>query len=164
MMHRLLLALLIGSVTGLQLHAAPRPAAAATRPTMVGFGRTAHVCMQEGQDTWNTAKDANGETYYWRGKESTYEKPADFDPSLAKDSGMYKGTADDGALYDDEISDAQVTYTDGTKKPEISNAMRDRLINESRGLGADPNQKNPFLFVFAGVGVFVLLGAVAINM
>ena len=42
--------------------------------------------------------------------------------------------------------------------------MRERLINESRGLGADPNQKNPFLFVFAGVGVFVLLGAAAVNM
>ena len=38
-----------------------------------------------------------------------------------------------------------------------------RLINESRGLGADPNQKNPFLLVFAGVGVFVVLGALAVN-
>ena len=30
--------------------------------------------------------------------------------------------------------------------------------------GADPNQKNPFLPVFFGVGVFVLLGALAVNM
>ena len=42
--------------------------------------------------------------------------------------------------------------------------MRERLINESRGLGADPNQKNPFLNVFAAVGVFVVLGFVATNL
>ena len=30
--------------------------------------------------------------------------------------------------------------------------------------GGDPNSKNPFLFVFAGVGVFVMLGALAVNM
>ena len=49
------------------------------------------------------------------------------------------------------------------KQPEISNAMRERLINESRGLGADPGSKNPFLLVFFGVGVFVVLGALAVN-
>ena len=37
--------------------------------------------------------------------------------------------------------------------------MRDKMIAESRGLGADPNAKNPFLPVFFGVGVFVVLGA-----
>jgi hypothetical protein len=42
--------------------------------------------------------------------------------------------------------------------------MKERLIRESAGLGADPNQKNPFLPVFFGVGVFVLLGALAVNM
>ena len=46
----------------------------------------------------------------------------------------------------------------------LSNTMKDRLIRESAGLGADPNQKNPFLPVFFGVGVFVLLGALAVNM
>ena len=49
-------------------------------------------------------------------------------------------------------------------QPQISNAMRDKLINESRGLGADPGAKNPFLPVFFGVGVFVMLGALAVNM
>ena len=44
------------------------------------------------------------------------------------------------------------------------NTMKERLIRESAGLGADPNQKNPFLPVFFGVGVFVLLGALAVNM
>jgi len=37
-------------------------------------------------------------------------------------------------------------------------------INEQRGLGADSNSQNPFLYVFAGVGIFVLLGAVAVNL
>ena len=72
-------------------------------------------------------------------------------------------------FYDDEtVADQPIMYknADGTttKKPEISSSMRDRLINESRGLGADPNQKSPFLLVFGGVGVFVLLGALAVNM
>jgi len=62
-------------------------------------------------------------------------------------------------FYDDEREDAVLA-----QKPEISNSMRDRLIKESRGLGADPNAKNPFLPVFFGVGVFVILGALAVNM
>ena len=40
---------------------------------------------------------------------------------------------------------------------------RPSAADESRGLGADPNQKNPFLAVFAGVGVFVVLGFLATN-
>jgi len=107
---------------------------------------------------WNTALDANGETYYWNAAgASQYDKPADFDPTLAKNEGTYKEKSD--ALYDDEIADGPVNYKDGTKKPELSNTMRDKLINESRGLGADPNQKNPFLIVFVAVGLFVLAGA-----
>ena len=62
-------------------------------------------------------------------------------------------------FYDDEKEDAVMAA-----KPAISNSMRERLINESRGLGADPNQKNPFLPVFFGFGVFVILGALAVNM
>ena len=42
--------------------------------------------------------------------------------------------------------------------------MRARLLKEQQGLGADSNSKNPFLLVFAGVGVFVILGALAVNM
>jgi len=62
-------------------------------------------------------------------------------------------------FYDDEREDAVLA-----KKPELSNTMRERLINESRGLGADPNAKNPFLPVFFGVGAFVLLGALAVTL
>jgi hypothetical protein len=107
---------------------------------------------------WNTALDADGETYYWNAAGSSqYEKPADFDPALAKKEGVYQ--AKDDALYDDEVQDGGIRYSDGTKKPELSNSMRDKMIAESRGLGADPNQKNPFLIVFVGVGLFVLAGA-----
>ena len=67
-------------------------------------------------------------------------------------------------FYDDESGEEPIKYADGTKKPEISNSMREKLINESRGLGADPSAKNPFLLVFGGVGAFVLLGALAVNM
>jgi hypothetical protein len=59
-----------------------------------------------------------------------------------------------GAMYDDDMPELG---------PGISDSMKERLIKESRGLGADPNSKNPFLLVFVGVGVFVLLGAVAVN-
>eukprot|EP00966_Prymnesium_polylepis_P096935 2245807-Prymnesium_polylepis.1 len=57
-----------------------------------------------------------------------------------------------GTFYDDEKDTAPV-------KPALSDNMRQKLLNEQRGLGADTNSKNPFLAVFAGVGVFVLLGA-----
>ena len=60
-----------------------------------------------------------------------------------------------GNLYDDAVP--------VQTKPAVSDSMRQKMINESRGLGADPNQKNPFLPVFFGVGVFVLLGAIAVN-
>jgi hypothetical protein len=66
------------------------------------------------------------------------------------------GTAD---FYDDEMEDPVLMA-----KPAISDDMRKRLLNEQRGLGADSGSKNPFLAVFLGVGVFVLLGAVAVNM
>jgi hypothetical protein len=62
-------------------------------------------------------------------------------------------------FYDDEREDAVMAA-----KPGISDDMRKRLINEQRGLGADPNAKNPFIFVVGGVGVFVILGALAVNM
>lgn len=58
-----------------------------------------------------------------------------------------------GNVYDDESE-----QDDG---PKFSDAMRQKMINESRGLGGDPNQKNPFLLVFAGFGLFVLAGALA---
>mgnify|MGYP007078186544 CR=1 FL=1 len=68
-----------------------------------------------------------------------------------------EGVAEDGAdFYDDDKPIIE--------KPPVSNAMRERLINEARGVGADPNSKSPFLPVFFGVGVFVVLGALAVNM
>ena len=126
------------------------------------------ICMDEDKPkgTWNTAIDNDGVTYYWNAatRETTYDMPADFDPATAKSAGVYQPQKT-GDLYDDQIpEEGQIVYTSGEKKPELSNTMRERLINESRGLGADPNQKNPFLAVFAGFGVFVLLGALAINM
>ncbi|KAL3908659.1 MAG: hypothetical protein SGPRY_009711 [Prymnesium sp.] len=60
-------------------------------------------------------------------------------------------------FYDDERDSAP-------KKQGLSDDMKKRLLKEQRGLGADANSKNPFLFVFAGVGVFVLLGALAVSM
>jgi len=62
-------------------------------------------------------------------------------------------------FYDDEKEDEVLQA-----KPQLSNTMRERLIKEQRGLGADPNAGNPFLLVFGGVGVFVILGALAVNM
>tara|TARA_B110001452_G_C15216384_1_gene421819 strand:- start:1399 stop:1893 length:495 start_codon:yes stop_codon:yes gene_type:complete len=127
--------------------------------------RSATVTLEETAEeklTWNTAQDAAGETYYWNSAgASTYEKPADFDPATAVNSGVFKGEAGaSGALYDDEMGDeTDVTYTSGEKKPQLSNTMRDKLINEGRALGADPNAKSPFLPVFAAVGLLVVLGA-----
>ena len=62
-------------------------------------------------------------------------------------------------FYDDEREDKVLAA-----KPQISDSMRQRLINEQRAIGADPNSKNPLLLVFGGVGVFVLLGALAVNL
>mmetsp|Transcript_65857 Transcript_65857/g.130546 ORF Transcript_65857/g.130546 Transcript_65857/m.130546 type:complete len:163 (-) Transcript_65857:247-735(-) len=120
---------------------------------------------EPGKLTWNTALDAEGQTYYWNSAgASTYDMPADFDASTAKAAGTYKASGD-GALYDDEIPEVdQIVYTSGQKKPTLSNTMREKMIAESRGLGADPSAKNPFGAVFIGVGVFVVLGALAVNM
>ena len=90
--------------------------------------------------------------------ESWYDSGTRLTSEQATPEGGYQ------TFYDDESGNEPIKYADGSKKPEISNSMREKLINESRGLGADPGAKNPFLFVFGGVGVFVLLGALAINM
>jgi len=163
----LLLLIVAASVGALQLPArACTPALGAARAARSALPLTV---MQEDaatKGTWNTAIDEAGTTYYWNAatRETTYDMPADFDPATAKSAGVYQPKDTSGDLYDDEIPEEKIVYTDGTKKPELSQTMKDRLINESRGLGADPNQKNPFLGVFAGVGVFVVLGALAVNM
>ena len=107
-MSELLVLLLCGSASGLQLGSvAPRPALA------LRAARTAFICMEETKP-WNTATDDKGDTYYWRGSESTYDMPPDFDPALAKDSGIYKaGGSTDGALYDDEIAAQLVAVNPG---------------------------------------------------
>lgn len=75
----------------------------------------------------------------------------------APDGAVDKPVGMQGSFYDDEVDPTP-------KKPALSNEMRQRLLREQQSLGADANTKNPFLFVFAGVGAFVLLGALAINM
>jgi len=161
-----MVALAIGGCQGLLLATRHAAAPSLVGPRMLARGRAVFMQTEPAKEmTWNTALDADGETYYWNSAgESTYEKPATFDPSTAKAAGQFKAVAADGALYDDEIEDTPIVYKDGQQKPGISTSMRDRLINESRGLGADPNAKNPFLYAFGAVGVFVVLGALAINM
>ena len=88
--------------------------------------------VAEAKLTWNTAIDAEGNTYYWNSAgASTYEQPADFDPATAKSSGVYQAKGNDGALYDDEVPEGQqVVYTSGEKKPTLSNTMRDKMIEK----------------------------------
>ena len=78
-------------------------------------------------------------------KETTWQKPG---TAPAKDSA--------GNVYDDESE-----QDDG---PDFSSAMKQKMINEAGGLGADPNKKNPFLLVFFGIGVFVVAGALSSGM
>ena len=131
---------------------------------------------------WATATDDEGSTYYWNKvrrepmqartlqlthvscrtpaaalshthlcgcaqetKETTWQKPG---TAPAKDSA--------GNVYDDESE-----QDDG---PDFSSAMKQKMINEAGGLGADPNKKNPFLLVFFGIGVFVVAGALSSGM
>ena len=78
-------------------------------------------------------------------KETTWQKPG---TAPTKDSA--------GNVYDDESE-----QDDG---PDFSSAMKQKMINEAGGLGADPNKKNPFLLVFFGIGVFVVAGALSSGM
>ena len=50
------------------------------------------------------------------------------------------------------------------KRDPLSSSMRARLLDEQRALGADPNTKNPYLYVVGAVAVFIALGALAVNM
>ena len=163
-------ALVVGTTSAIRVSVQAAPSL--VRPPATPAPRALVMMQEEAPEaplTWNTALDADGETYYWNSAgASTYEKPADFDPATAKavtEKYQAKG-GDDGALYDDMVpEDVQVVYKQtGQAKPQLSQTMKDKMIAESRGLGADPNQKNPFLGVFAGMGVFVVLGAIAINL
>ena len=58
-------------------------------------------------------------------------------------------------VYDDEMPPLDT--------PQISEAMKQKLIRGQRSLGADPNSGSPFLLVFGAVGVFVILGFLAVN-
>ena len=62
---------------------------------------------------WNTALDDNGATYYWNADgESTYEKPAGFDPATAQAAGAYSQYAGqqqaDGLDDDDGYEELQL--------------------------------------------------------
>ena len=62
-------------------------------------------------------------------------------------------SSSDGALYDDEIPDV-------APKEMLSDNMRNRLLNEAKGMGADYNTATPnyILYVGLAVGVLVVLG------
>ena len=129
-MHAKLFIGLLLATSASALRATMRPASAASRPTL----RSPAVFLQAEPEAapaaadlpegWQMAKDNDGDPYYYNLStgENTYEKPG--------------GAPDQyGNVYDDEVKVVE--------KPALSNTMRDRLINESRGLGADPNQKHP---------------------
>ena len=112
-----------------------------SRPIVLEAAEPQATDLPEG---WAAAKDDEGSTYYWNKetKETTWQRPGAAPKADAA-----------GNVYDDESE-----QDDG---PQFSDAMRQKMINESRGLGGDPNQKNPFLLVFAGIGLFVLAGAIS---
>ena len=98
--------------------------------------RVALKCMQPPEDDAAPAEAK---------KELTYEEAV-----KQEAEGGYR------TVYDDE--------SDFVEKPGISDEMRARLLRGQQQLGADPNSKNPFLYAFAAVGIFVALGALAVNM
>ena len=153
---RVVLLALLGTASALTLRAGVAPAARAVpvlamrAPVFVAMSEEAATeAVDEGlPEGWKSKVDAaTGRTYYYNAEGKTqWENPS----ASAQPTGYT-------TVYDDEVDTAP-------KKEELSATMRERLINESRGLGADPNQKNPFLNVFAAVGVFVVLGFVATNL
>jgi hypothetical protein len=73
----------------------------------------------------------------------------------------------DDAASEEAASGYEEFYDDEkpmVEKPPISAEMREKLLKGQQVLGSDPNRKNPFLLVFAGVGLFVILGAIAVNL
>lgn len=139
------LVLLLATVaSGLQLVAPVRPA------LVRGAARSSALRMQEDTpaaalpDGWKEYKDPeSGDTYYSDGKITSWEKPG----------------VEGGVGY--KVPDAALEKEIKAER-QLSQTMKDKMIAESRGLGADPNQKNPFLPVFIGVGVFVVLGAISV--
>jgi phosphoglycerate kinase len=55
-----------------------------------------------------------------------------------------------GNFYVDEVAQYE---TDGP-----SDTMKQKMIDESRAIGADPNAKSPFLLVFGGFVIFIVAG------
>merc|ERR1719203_2197610 len=101
---------------------------------------------------WKEATAEDGKKYYYNEltRETSWTPPGtDESESVSGDNPVYT------TLYDDEAT----TF----KSRDISDNMRARLIKEQQGIGTDPNQKSPFLAVFAGVGVFIVLGALSVN-
>jgi len=61
------------------------------------------------------------------------------------------GAADDGALYDKDVPIA---------KDSMSSGMREKLLKEAQGLGADPNKKSVNLtaILLLAAGILVVVG------
>ena len=89
---------------------------------------------------------------------------ADSEPPAEPDA---RAVYDAAVKAEGQVEAGQTVYDDEAKfveKPPISSEMRAKLIKGQQQLGSDPNSQNPFLYVFGGVGVFVVLGAIAVNM
>lgn len=103
---------------------------------------------------WESKVDATtGDRFFWNkeNKEVTsWDPPKEMIKEMVAILEEQAPTTDGaGNFYDED---------NPLPKKEISDAMRKRLLNEQRAIGADSGSKNPFLLVFGAVGVFVVLG------
>ena len=88
--------------------------------------------------------------------EPSPEDDNDVDATKPADATAAEGVASGyTTVYDDESPMAE--------SAALSNSMREKLIKGQRTLGADPHSGSPFLAVFGAVGIFVILGALAVN-
>ena len=92
-------ALVVGTTSAIRVSVQAAPSL--VRPPATPAPRALAMMQEEAPEaplTWNTALDADGETYYWNSAgASTYEKPADFDPATAKVvTEKYQAKGDDG--------------------------------------------------------------------
>ena len=87
-------------------------------------------------------------------------------PSPEDDNDVDATTHADATAAEGAASGYTTVYDDESPMTEtaaLSDSMREKLIKGQRTLGADPNSGSPFLAVFGAVGIFVILGALAVN-